>query len=122
MSHIVSIATEVRDRQAVASACRRLGLSEPVEGTARLFDGEAAGLLVELPGWLYPVVVDVATGGINYDNYGGRWGDPAQLGRFLQAYAIEKATIEARRRGHSVAERPLADGSIRLTIAVGGAS
>ncbi len=120
MSHIVSIATEVRDRQAMASACRRLGLPEPVEGTAKLFEGEAAGLLVKLPGWLYPAVVDVATGGIRYDNYGGQWGDPAQFGRFLQAYAIEKATIEARRRGHSVSERPLADGSIRLTIGVGG--
>ena len=58
MSHIVTIETEVRDPAAVAAACRRLGLPEPAHGTARLFAGEATGLLVRLPGWLYPAVVD----------------------------------------------------------------
>lgn len=120
MSHIVEIRTEVRDPVAVAAACRRLGLPEPEPGTARLFEGEAAGLLVRLPGWLYPAVVDLATGAVRYDNYGGAWGDPAHLDRFLQRYAVEKASLEARRRGHSVLEQPLPDGSIKLTIGVGG--
>ena len=62
MSHIVTITTEVRDPAAIAAACRRLGLPEPVQGTARLFEGEATGLLVTLPGWLYPCVCNPATG------------------------------------------------------------
>jgi hypothetical protein len=122
VSHVVTITTEVRDPDAVAAACRRLGLPAPEYGTATLFSGEAAGLLVKLPGWLYPAVVETATGAIRYDNYGGCWGDPARLDRFVQMYAVEKATIEARRRGHAVAERALADGSVRLTITVGGAA
>ena len=61
MSHIVSIKTEVKDVEAVKAACVRLGLEEPVHGTARLFEGDATGLLVKLPGWLYAAVVD--TGG-----------------------------------------------------------
>ena len=121
MSHIVSIQTEVRDPLAVAAACRRLGLPLPAQGTTTLFEGQATGLIVRLPGWLYPVVVDVAAGQLRYDNYNGAWGRPEELGRFLQAYALEKARIEAQRRGHSVTERALADGSIRLTISVGGA-
>jgi hypothetical protein len=120
VSHIVTIETQVRDRAAVAAACRRLGLPEAVEGTARLFEGEAFGLLVKLPGWMYPAVVETATGRILYDNYEGGWGDPAHLGRFVQAYSLEKATIEARKRGHSVSERALADGSVKLTVTVGG--
>ena len=122
MSHIVSIQTEVRDPAAVAAACRRLGLPEPAHGTATLFEGKATGLLVRLPGWLYPVVVDVAAGQLRYDNYNGAWGRPEELGRFLQAYALEMAKLEARKRGHSVIEQPLADGSVKLTISVGGAS
>ena len=121
MSHIVTVETEVRDPTAVAAACRRLGLPEPVHGVAKLFSGEAAGLLVRLPGWRYPVVVDTATGRVRYDNYEGAWGDPAKLDRLMQAYVVEKALIEARRRGHAVIERALADGSVRLTIVVGGA-
>src|SRR4051812_23953691 len=88
VSHIVTIKTEVRDPQAVADACRRLGRPEPVRGTATLFSGEATGLLVRLPGWLYPAVVDTATGQVAYDNYGGVWGPQDQLDRFRQAYAV----------------------------------
>jgi hypothetical protein len=120
VSHIVTIEAEARDPAAVAAACRRLGLPAPVTGTARLFEGEASGLLVRLPGWAYPAVIEPATGKIRYDNYGGAWGDAAQLGRFVQAYAVEKAAIEARKKGHPVSERALADGSIRLTVTVGG--
>jgi len=122
VSHIVKIKTEVRDPAAVSAACRRLGLAEPIQGTAKLFEGEATGLLVKLPGWLYPVVCNTATGELSFDNYNQAWGPQEQLDRFLQAYAVEKAGIEARRRGHSVVEQPLADGSIKLSITVGGAS
>lgn len=122
MSHIVTIATEVRDPNAVAAACRRLALPEPVHGTATLFEGNATGLLVRLPGWLYPVVCDTATGSLRFDNYGGRWGRQEQLDRLIQAYAVERTRIEARKGGHHVVEQALADGSIQLTIQVGGAA
>jgi hypothetical protein len=120
MSHVVSIRTQVRDISALAAACRRLGLSQPVQGTATLFASEATGQIVQLPGWTYPVVFDTATGEAHYDNYGGAWGEQKELGKLLQRYAAEKATIEARRAGHAVLETPLPDGSIRLTIQAGG--
>ncbi len=122
MSHIVTIKTEVRDPAAVAAACRRLGLPEPARGTASLFEGEATGLLVKLPGWLYPAVLDTATGRVHFDNYNGSWGRQEHLDRLLQMYAVEKARIEAHKRGQSVVEQPLADGFVRLTITIGGAS
>jgi hypothetical protein len=120
VSHIVTIKTEVRDPDAVSAACRRLGLPEPEHGTAQLFSGQATGLLVRLEGWAYPVVIDTSIGGMMYDNYEGAWGAQEQLDRFMQAYAVEKAKIEARRRGHTVAEQSLPDGSIKVTIGVGG--
>ena len=120
MSHIVSIKTEVKDAEAVKAACQRLGLEDPVEGTARLFEGDATGLLVKLPDWVYPVVLDTATGQARYDNYGGDWGAQKHLDRFVQTYAVCKATIEAKKRGHTVFEQPLPDGSVKLTISVAG--
>ena len=95
MSHVVEIRTEVRDAAAVRAACGRLSLAAPVEGPHALFNGEARGLGVRLPGWRYPVVCDVASGQVRFDDYGGRWGERTQLDRFLQAYAVEKA----KRRG-----------------------
>ena len=120
MSHIVQVQTQVRDPVAIQSACRRLGLPEPVQCTVRLFSAEATGLAVELPDWRYPVVCDVTSGQMKFDNYGGTWGDHGKLDQFLQAYATEKAKIEAHKRGHSVTEQSLNDGSIKLTILLSG--
>ena len=120
MSHIVTIETEIRDALAIRAACSRLRLPEPVFGEARLFSGTKTGWAVQLLDWRFPVVCDVNTGKIDFDNYGGHWGDQAQLDQFLQAYAVEKAKIESRRKGHSVTEQVLTDGSIKLTIQVGG--
>ena len=122
MSHIVEIQTEVRDVAAVNAACQRLGLPAPVNKTAKLFSGEATGLAVELPDWQYPVVCDLSSGEVRFDNFNGRWGEQKHLDALLQFYAVEKARIEARRAGHSLTERQLADGSIKLTINVGGAA
>jgi hypothetical protein len=120
MSHIVTIATKVRDPAAITAACQRLGLAAPVQGTAELFSGEATGLLVQLPGWQYPVVIDAATGELRYDNYGGQWGAQEQLDRFLQSYAVEKVKLEARQKNYAVTEQTLQDGSIQLRVLQGG--
>lgn len=120
MSHVVEIKTQVKDIAAVQAACRRLKLPEPEQRTVTLFSAKVTGLTVQLPDWQYPVVCNTATGELKYDNYGGAWGQQSHLDQFLQAYAVEKAKLEARRQGHSVSEQQLADGSIRVQIAVAG--
>jgi hypothetical protein len=122
MSHIVTIKTELRDAEAVAAACRRLGLAEPTIGTAQLYSGSASGLLVQLPEWRYPLVIDTASGQASLDDFGGYWGDPVHLNRLLQAYAAEKIKLDARRAGKQVSEQTLADGSLKLTVQIGGAA
>jgi len=77
---------------------------------------------VQLPDWKYPAVCQLDTGQIQYDNYAGRWGEQQHLDVFLQAYAVEVAKAEARRKGHLCTERQLADGSVKLTVNVGGAA
>lgn len=120
MSHVVSIQTKVHDPTAVNAACSRLGLSMPTHGTAKLFSAEGTGLIVQFPGWQYPIVLDTQTGTVRYDNFEGNWGDQEQLNKFLQAYAVEKAKLEARRKGLQVSEQALQDGSIKLQITEGG--
>ncbi|MEK6248954.1 MAG: DUF1257 domain-containing protein, partial [Planctomycetales bacterium] len=102
------------------AACHRLSLAEPTQGKAKLFSSEAEGLIVKLPEWQYPLVCDLASGQLRYDNYAGHWGDQKHLDQFLQAYAVEKAKLEARNRGHGVTEQSLSDGSIKLTVQVAG--
>ena len=122
MSHVVEIKTEVRDEQAVRAACVRLQLTPPEQKAVLLFSATARGLCVQLPQWQYPVVINLQTGQTQYDNYGGHWGEQKHLNSFLQAYAVEKAKIEARKKGHTCSETRLEDGSIRVTVKVGGAA
>ncbi len=119
MSHVVTIETKVRDLNALRSAAKRLMLPVPTYGQTKLFSASATGYRVELPSWRYPVVVDIGSGRLNYDNFDGRWGNPQELDRFLQTYAIEIATIEARKKGYTTSEQNLSDGSVKLTIDVG---
>lgn len=120
MSHIVSIKTEIRDEAALSAACRRLRLNEPEIETVDLFQEQATGHAVRLRDWRYPVVCDLPTGQIYYDNFGGRWGKQQELDSLLQSYAIEKTRIESNRAGYTVTEHELQDGSVKLTIDIGG--
>jgi hypothetical protein len=120
MSHVVTIKTQVRDPVAIQWACERLKLPAAVHGTAKLYSSEATGWQVALPKWHYPVVCDTDKGQVMFDNFNGLWGEQAHLDGFLQAYAVEKAKLEARKQGHSVSEQQLADGSICVQIAVAG--
>ena len=122
MSHIVQIETEVRDETAGQAACTRLHLPRATRGTFQLYSTEETGLGIELPHWKYPVVANTDTGQLRFDNYEGRWGTQEFLDQFLQAYATERVKIEARKKGHSVVEQRLDNGSIKLTLSVGGAA
>jgi hypothetical protein len=118
MSHLVTIKAQIKDATAIAAACQRLGLPAPVEGTAKLYSGEASGLLVQLPGWTYPLVIDMVSGTVQFDHYEGRWGEMAKLHQFRQMYAVERCRQEARAKGHAITETPLPDGSIKLQLIV----
>ena len=120
MSHIVEIKTEVHDEAAVQAACSRLRLPAASRGTFELYSSTEEGLGIELPDWRYPVVANTNTGQLRFDNYEGRWGEQKHLDGFLQGYAVEKAKIEARRKGHTVSEQRLENGAIKLTVSVSG--
>lgn len=119
MSHVVTLQTKIHDPAAVAAACQRLNLPAPQHGTAQLFSGEAEGLMVQLPDWQYPLVIDTLKGVVRYDNFQGRWGAQEHLDRFLQLYAVEKAKLECRKKGYTVSEKTLQDGSIKVQIIEG---
>ena len=110
----------MRDEASVQAACKRLHLPKANRGTFELYGSTETGLGIEIPHWKYPVVANTDTGELRYDNYEGRWGAQEFLDQFLQAYAAERVKIEARKKGHSVVEQRLDNGSIKLTVNVGG--
>jgi hypothetical protein len=93
-----------------------------VKAARRVRRGAVGKVAARPTRWPPTLLCNTATGSIRFDNYEGRWGDPKQVDRLLQAYAVERARLEARKRGHQVVEQSLADGSIKLTIQIGGAA
>jgi hypothetical protein len=122
MSHLVTIQAKIRDPGAISAACARMNLAAPAPGTANLFSGDCTGLLVQFPGWQYPAVIDTQSGDLKYDNFNGEWGNQVHCDQFLQLYAVELAKLEARKKGHTVSEQTLSDGSIRVQIMEVGAA
>lgn len=118
MSHTVTIRTAIVDLSAIRAACSRLRLPMPIQGEIRLFDQVANGIGIHLEGWRFPLCIE-SSGNLLYDNFGGFWGLPEKLDQFHQAYAVEKAKLEACKQGYTCQESVLADGSIRLNVLVG---
>jgi len=118
VSHTVTIKTKITDVVAIQAACNRLKLPQPTRGEVRLFDRVATGIGVHLDGWRFPICVE-SDGNLLYDHFQGFWGSPEKLDQFQQAYAVEKAKLEARKQGYTCQESVLADGSIRLNVLVG---
>lgn len=114
MSPISTLVTRVRDPVVVAAACRRLSLPPPIPGSVQLPGGEANGLIVQLPGWTFPIAIHTDTGTIRYDFDSILHGEFQQLSRFLRGYALERVEKIARQQGVALSEATFPDGSIQV--------
>jgi len=102
MSHTMNIQLELHDRDALLAACERLGLTM-TEGRHKLYSTTEEGIAISLPGWKYPIVIK-EDGSVAYDNFNGSWGKEEELNKLKAYYGLEKAKIEARKKGYSVYE------------------
>ena len=109
MSRVVTLTSQVRDGKALLAACRHLNLAEPVLGAYPLFSEVASGFAVRLPGWKYPAVFQLDTGLVKFDSSDGLSGEQTELDKLLEAYSLEIAAVEARRKGCQVGKRQLQD-------------
>jgi len=120
MSHTMNVQLELRDQDALLEACKRLNL-QVKQGRFKLYSSTEEGLGVFLPGWKYPVVIK-QDGSVAYDNYDGNWGKVDELNKLKAYYGLEKAKMEARKKGYTVYES-FNDRTqeLELRIQIGGA-
>ncbi len=116
MSHVVTLETKVQDRDALEAARARLNLPALQDGVFDLYSGKVTGTAVQLPDWRYPAVANFETGDMKYDNFGGSWGRQEEMDKLMQAYTVEKASAEARRKGYMVEEQSIEDDGVRLVM------
>lgn len=125
MSHWANIQTQIKDIEALAHACAELGVKLIADSTARGYGKQTmkADYVIRLPG-PYDVALAKQPDGtftLTTDWWGGSV--EAVVGknyaRLKQLYAVHKATLEAKKKGHTVV-RTQKDGAIRLTVNMPG--
>lgn len=124
MSHFTTIETQIKDIEALRSACQEMGLTLLQNAEARgYYENKTKGdYVVRLKG-PYDIALNKqpdGSFGLTADLWNGhieREVGPG-YGKLLQLYGIHKATLEARKKGHLVRRSPQQNGSIKLTISV----
>jgi hypothetical protein len=129
MSHIQTIEIEITDLQALKNTCKRLGLVWKQDQKTFKWYGqnpEKCDHAISVPNANYEIGVlkNVGMKGftLQVDYYDRKVTEKiGQLGGlFKQAYGLEKAKIEAIKKGYSVREHRVNDRQIELRIVMGG--
>jgi hypothetical protein len=118
MSHLIKLKLQIKDRDLFAQVARDRGLTVEPRTSVKIYNRQVIGLAVQLPGWTYPVVVDLA-GEVYFDNFGGCWGDIAELNRLTQEYVAAVVEQEAWQSGQYVTYRERQEDGT-LVLRVGG--
>jgi hypothetical protein len=126
MSHISTIELEVKDLGVLGEACKRLGFAL-IRGktTFKWYGNEKDARCdhaITVPGANYEIGVIAKAGGryeLSCDYFDPKITEAigAGGGRIKQAYAAQKAIVEARRKGYLAREQKTATG-IRVTVRV----
>ena len=123
MSHFTTIKTQIRDTEALRSACNELGLELIQNAEARGYYTQTTKgeYVIRLKG-PYDVAVNRqadGTYGLTTDWYNNHVEAEvgSNYGKLTQLYGVHKATIEARKKGWTVQRKQVGD-KIKLTIGV----
>ena len=122
MSHFTEIKTQIKDIEALRSACQEMGLALLQDAEARgYYENKTKGdYVIRLKG-PYDIALNRQPDG-TFGLTGDLWNGHVEqevgqgYGRLLQLYGVHKATIEARKKGLSVLRRQQQNGSIKLVL------
>jgi hypothetical protein len=123
MSHFTTIKTQIRDVEALRSACSEMGLELLQNAEARGYYKQTTkgDYVVRLKG-PYDIAANRNTDGtygLTTDWFAGHVEAEVgpNFGKLTQLYGVHKATVEARKKGWTVQRKQVGD-SINLTIGV----
>ena len=122
MSHFTSIQTQIRDLDALADACKELGVELVHKGVARGYatNTRTGDAVIKLKG-PYDIALnrqEDGAYGLTTDWWNGHVEKEvgANFSRLLQLYGVHKAMREAKKKGYLASRKTLPNGAIKLTI------
>ncbi len=125
MSHFATIATQIKEIEALRKACEEMGLTLTQGVMARGYGANRhPGELVIVLKGPYDIAVNRqpdGTYGLTTDWWDGHVEKEVgqNYGRLLQLYAVWKTAMEATRKGYMVTRQALKNGSIKVLLSGG---
>jgi hypothetical protein len=122
MSHFTTIKTQIKDIEALRSACQEIGLSLLQNTEARgYYENKTKGdYVIKLRGPYDIALNNQPDGsfGLTADLWNGHVEQEVGpgYGKLLQLYGVHKATLEARKKGHMIRRSQQQNGAIKLCI------
>ena len=122
MSHTATVKTELRSRQMIQRAAKAMKLECSVgDFTQTFYQGtpQKGDVLVKLPGWSYPVLINTKTAEVHFDNFNGIWGEAARLDDLIQEYSLLTAEDELQQfvlEGWTITRQKQPNGDVQLII------
>lgn len=121
MSHFTTIKTQIKDIEALRSACQEMGLTLLQNAEARgYYENKTKGdYVIRLK--VYDIALNKQADGsfgLTADLWNGHVENEVGpgYGKLLQLYGVHKAMLEARKKGHLVRRSEQSNGSIKLYI------
>jgi hypothetical protein len=99
VSHTVRVSIELSNHAALAAAVLAMGGAVLGIGQHKLFNSQPeSGFGFTLPSWRHPLVLK-ADGKLAFDDYGGKWGNTADIEKLKGKYAVQAAMQAAAMQG-----------------------
>ena len=122
MSHFTSIQTQIKDLDALADACKELGVELVRGGVARGYatNTRTGDAVIKLKG-PYDIALnrqEDGTYGLTTDWWSGHVEKEVGINyaKLIQLYGVHKAMREAKKKGYLTSRKTLPNGAIKLTI------
>ncbi len=122
MSHFTEIKTQIKDIEALRSACQEMGLTllQNAEAPGYYENRTKGDYVIRLKG-PYDIALNKqpdGTFGLTADLWNGHIENEVGqgYGKLLQLYGVHKAMREARKKGHLVRRSLQKDGAIKLVM------
>jgi len=102
MSKTMNIELQLKNKEALFKALKRMNVRYEENGVAKFWEDSAEGIVMYFKDWEFPAVVDAETGVVKYDDMDSSRLD--KLNELKAYYGIELAKAEALKKGYTVTE------------------
>lgn len=117
MSHIVTIQTELKNKESIQEVCKALNVQYLGQKTTKYYNTTKSGIAVQFRNWKYPVTIQ-ENGSVYFDNYQGSWGNKKDLDAFINEYSLVETVGKLKKKNLRYEVQRLKNNEIKIEVMI----